>query len=384
MKKRTKRKKNPVFNGITPLEDGRFQVRVTKMVLGRRHDVKRVAANVEDALRLKAELEATIATEAEVGQTLSDYFVFWRRQKATLGNVTLSTLEKYDDQWRNIVERRLGQLYVDEVRAVDLKRFLIDLVESGYKRSYVQGIWSFVGQVLRDAVVTLELERDPTRGVKLAGGSAAEGDEKRALSVEQLGQLLATAREFFPNWYVFTTLMAGTGMRTGEARALRWENVDLEAGVVKVVEAVDRQGRVGRPKTRSSRRRIAIPHKLREMLVEHRRELEHGSPERFASGLVFPSPHFGSKVTGWFFGPTAFRNILERMCNMAGIPRITPHELRHTFVTILKELGTDQIMTKALAGHVTDSMTERYAHISDEPKRQVTESVLRLVTGGLA
>ncbi len=91
-------------------------------------------------------------------------------------------------------------------------------------------------------------------------------DRTKVLSAEEVGELLSVARAEFPDFYPLILLLADTGCRIGEALALRWSDLDLVAGTVRIERSVDHAGRLGLTKTRRGRV-VELSTRLREVLT---------------------------------------------------------------------------------------------------------------------
>ena len=91
-------------------------------------------------------------------------------------------------------------------------------------------------------------------------------DRTKVLSTEELGHLLSVARVEFPEFYPLILLLADTGCRIGEALALRWSDVDLVTGIVRIERSVDHAGRLGLTKTRRGRV-VELSTRLREVFA---------------------------------------------------------------------------------------------------------------------
>jgi integrase len=156
-----------------------------------------------------------------------------------------------------------------------------------------------------------------------------------------------------------------TGAREGELLGLRRPELDLELGTVTLVRQ-----RVGRLKTRSSRRTLVLPPALVDELA--------AMPRRIDTTLVFPS----SAGT-----PIDPRNLLRRFdaaAARAGIhppadadlDKYRPHDLRHAFATMLLQAGASPAIVAAWLGHGSLRMLERYAHVRPVPGGEAYREVL--------
>lgn len=167
------------------------------------------------------------------------------------------------------------------------------------------------------------------------------------------------------------TVAVGLGLRQGEALGLRWEHVDLEAGVLAVRQTLERGGsepRFGEPKTERSRRAINMPAIVTAALRKHRtRQLE----ERLAagarwveSGLVFTSP-IGTAVDR-----SGLLRVFKALLRTAGLPDIRYHDLRHTAATLLLTQGVAPRTIMETLGHSQISQTmDTYSHVMPKLKQ---------------
>jgi integrase len=115
-----------------------------------------------------------------------------------------------------------------------------------------------------------ELVLNPCLGLRLP---AARGRRERIANPDEAGKLLAALP---PVGRAVWATAFYAGLRLGELRALRWENVDLAEGVIRVEAALDARGSIIAPKSRSGRRTVPIPNALRQVLLDLKRKRSHG------------------------------------------------------------------------------------------------------------
>lgn len=178
--------------------------------------------------------------------------------------------------------------------------------------------------------------------------------EQRFLPAEELASLSAAMPSGRDR--VLTLLLGWTGVRFGEAAAVRVESVDTLRRRVRISEAVaEVRGRIvaGTPKTHAARS-VALPGFLAESLGEYL-----GTVPR--SGLVFPDSN-GSplRVTNWH------RRIFTPAAEAAGLvpPKLRVHDLRHTAASLMISSGAGVKVVQTQLGHRSATMTlDRYAHL---------------------
>jgi integrase len=190
--------------------------------------------------------------------------------------------------------------------------------------------------------------------------------EITVLTPEQLRPLLDKLPE--PSRSIVWVL-ALTGLRVGEALALRSRDVDVKAGFLRVNRSVY-EGHFDEPKTRASNRTVPLSPKAVEIL--ERLIPQQANPD----ALVFSS----SKGT-----PLCRRNLLNRqvlpLCEELKIPRTTWHPLRHACTSLLDAVGTPRGTVTALVGHSSPRMTEHYVHALPAGAREAVQKVQELLIG---
>jgi site-specific recombinase XerD len=161
------------------------------------------------------------------------------------------------------------------------------------------------------------------------------------LSVEETIALLRSIDH--PRYRVLLTTIYATGLRLGEALALRAADIDSKRMVVRV-----RQGKGKKD------RYVPLPPLLLEMLREHWRR-EH------LRDLLFPHSSDPSRPAD----PTGVQRYLQRLMAKAGwSKKVTPRTLRHCYATHLIEKGTSTRVVQVLLGHSNVHTTETYTHVS--------------------
>jgi integrase len=152
-----------------------------------------------------------------------------------------------------------------------------------------------------------------------------------------------------------TYVALGTGMRRGELLALRWHDVQLLDGHVRVREALV-NGRFTTPKSKTSRRLIQLGPRTNQLLAEHWRHSSYQSDD----DLVFAHPSKGTPLD-----PSRLaREHLKPALHAAGITKpFRPfHDLRHTALTHDAAAGNPLTYIQHKAGHSQTAITERYIH----------------------
>jgi integrase len=193
-----------------------------------------------------------------------------------------------------------------------------------------------------------------------------EGRPSRSLAFEQAVALIRAARPY--GLYAYVVLSLLVGVRTEEARALRWDHVDL-AGDPDADPPVPPHVDVWRSvrahadtKSKKSRRSLGLPRMAVDALGEHRQR-QAAARQRAGvlwqdNGLVF------TIALGTPLDAADVRRSLRTICRKAGLgEQWTPRELRHTFVSLLSDNGMAIEEISRLVGHSSSNVTETvYRH----------------------
>lgn len=181
-------------------------------------------------------------------------------------------------------------------------------------------------------------------------------------TVEQTRAFIRSAQA-----YPLLVLLVTTGLRLGEALALRWRDVDPN-GMALTVRETARQlkGRwvFNPPKTASGARTVLLPTPAQEAL----KQLKAANPTACESDFLFASP----KRPGQPLGCTAVRRQLRAACAVAGLPQIRVHDLRHLHASLLLAEGVPIPEVSARLGHANPNITLGvYAHVLRNQKAAV-------------
>lgn len=195
------------------------------------------------------------------------------------------------------------------------------------------------------------------------GDSEAEEDEdapEKALTPGQVSDLLADLELNEPALYpmVFTQFMLGC--RFAEVSALRKQDVDLEAGIVKIRRG-QYLGQRGRTKGRFART-AGLPEEARELLKAHLAEMEHQRWPGWEE-LVFPRPVTHRKRTSDFWACSTVDHALRRAFKRLGIEvEATTHIPRYTMATIADEIEAPEALWRKVMGHRSREIHLGYKH----------------------
>jgi integrase len=281
-----------------------------------------------------------------------------------LPTLKLSTQERYRRTLDTHLLPAFGEIQLCEIGTLDVQRFVLQKMERGLgweTGAHLRNLMSKVfGMAKRWGFFALD---NPAQGVELPEKKAVR--EKQVLTPQQIRALLILLKEPCRTMVLVGVL---TGLRVGEILGLRWRDVDLINGLLRVEQAVYR-GAVGSPKTKGSRRVIPLPESASKALSAFK-----GAREE----LVFRTRE-----------GTAYQdnNLLHRELKPAGAkigaPWLSWHTLRRTHATLLQAAGGSLKDASAQLGHSKLSTThEIYTQPLPAHQRMAVEQLAQLVTNG--
>ena len=157
-----------------------------------------------------------------------------------------------------------------------------------------------------------------------------------------------------------------TGLRRGELLGLKWSDIDLEHGSLRVQRQIARiDGEIveGPLKTKNAYR--TLPLSADAISVLKMQKCKVGNSE-----WVFPSPAGGP------MSPDSVLHMLQRVLKRAGLPRIRFHDLRHTFATMALQNGVDAKTVSSMLGHYSAGFTlDTYAHVTTDAQLKAAQTM---------
>jgi integrase len=294
----------------------------------------------------------------------------------------LSRRPKTVQQYRQIARQHilpvLGRMRLQDIQPAHIKQLYALKQKEGRGARTIQLIHAVLHNALKQAVREGLLGRNPASAVERP---KVEQSEMRIFNEEQIQQFLiaASGSSFEAVYY----LALATGMREGELLGLKWSDIDWNKGVLFVqrqLQQISGQGYVfSPPKTRSGRRKIKVGSVTLKQLEAHqeRQTLEKAvAGERWQEhDLVFPT------TLGTPLDHKRVRNEFKSILKRAGLPAIRFHDLRHTSLNALLDMGLPVNTVQGRAGHAKPSTTVNiYGHATARLQTEAAEKIEELIT----
>ncbi|WP_426501263.1 tyrosine-type recombinase/integrase [Streptomyces sp. D54] len=248
----------------------------------------------------------------------------------------------------------VGKAKLKDLSADDVDDWLNSRVEALSTRS-LRDVLAILRRSIEHAQRRDKAVRNVALLVTVPEGRA--GRPSKALNLEQAKAVLGAARG--SRLYAYLVLSLLGGVRTEEARPLTWDHVYLnpEDGIPPHVAVWRSVRRHGETKTRKSRRTIALPKQVVDVLVEH---LRWQKQERASHGIEWrPDGRVFTTRSGEPLDAANVRRDFRAIVKKAGLdPEWTPRELRHSFVSLLSDHGIPLERIAMLVGHSSQTTTE--------------------------
>ncbi len=277
------------------------------------------------------------------------------------------TYKGYEVHVRLHLKPALGRVPLERLTALQVQKLINDKSQAGLRPKTVRYLLGTLRSALNQAIRWQLVSRNVAT---LVDGPRIEQYEIQPLSPDEARHFLAhIAGDRLEALYSVALTM---GLRQGEALGLRWQDIDLEMGYLRVSKQLQRfNGKLQlvEPKTKRSRRTIAMPSTIGRGLAKHRsiQEVERKSAgvRWVDTGLVFTTS-LGTGLEG-----TAITKDFHRKLERAGLPQRRFHDLRHSCATLLLVQGVSPRVVMDVLGHSQIGLTmNTYSHVIPDLRRE--------------
>jgi integrase len=339
----------------------------------RKHRTVTAPTRRELEAKLRDAIKAVESGRLEVDDrlTVRELVDQWLASKEA--TVRSSTYRRYADLMRGHILPAIGGVRLARLSPAHLQQLYADRLATGLSSTSVNHLHFVLHGALHQAVRWGLVVRNVS---EMVDPPRRKAPEAKTWNATQVAAFLAAGDE--THLVALWRLALLTGMRRGELLGLKWEDVDLEKGFLSVQRTLSRgkggTWELGRPKTTSGRRSIALPSSCVTVLRKHR-AAQH--TERLRLGPIWEDNGFvfTNHTGGWLHVNSLmyqYTNVIEA----AEVPRIRFHDLRHTSATMSLAQGTHPKIVQERLGHSDIGMTlNRYSHVTPGMQREAADAL---------
>ncbi|MDE6519201.1 MAG: site-specific integrase [Ruminococcus sp.] len=355
--------------------DGRLQSKIYLGVIDGKRKYKYVYARTQKELNQKVdEVKIKLGKGLDIlaqRDTFGEWAERWLRLKKT--EVSPHRYYVYECRVKNLSPIAEREIY--RIRTMDIQDIIIDCADK-YSVAVLVEIKSTAKQIFSYAIDNRVIDYNPAVSVRIPDNKANQTEKRRALTEQEQKWVVDTPHRARTS----AMIMMYAGLRRGELVPLLWSDVDLEHGIIRVNKSIEREGSNWRvkqgAKSKAGVRNVYIP----QILIDYLK-----NTERTNNMLVCPDSKGNMmSLSSWnsmwesYLAELNFRNgDFSHILNYDKpdsrfspekipmvIPRITPHWLRHTFITSMYLAGMDVGTVKEQAGHADIKTTMAiYVHL---------------------
>lgn len=330
---------------------------------------KRGFATKRDALQWEQDFKAR--AEGNIDMSFESFVKLYREDCQP--RLKISTIINKD----NVIESKIlpyfGKKAMREITTADVFKWqneimaLQDKNGKPFSQSYLKGIHNQLSAIFNHAVRFYNLPKNPAR---IAGSMGAEaGSEMKFWTKEQYLKFAEAIKDDRQAYYCFEMLY-WCGIREGELLALNPKDLDFnkkEVSISKTYHRVKGEDIITDPKTQDSNRKVLMPDFLCEEMKEYM-SLQYG---------LRPEDRLFSVSKNYLY------RSMEKGSKLAGVPRIRIHDLRHSHVSLLIDMGFSAVSIAKRVGHKSIDITYRYAHMFPNVQHQMADQLDRLQKEGV-
>lgn len=356
-----KREENGTWTARFRLKDRQGNV---KEITRRGHATKREALETEARMKLQnnPDMDTTFAA-------------FYEIYESDLEN-RLGTGTRHNKHCRNMARILpfFGKMKMNEIKPSDYLHWQNEMIAftksdgKHYSQTYLRALDSGFRAVMNHAERLYDLHPNPIHRVSCMGSSKTE-NEMLFWVKEEYQSFAKVAKEEDPVYFLAFEILYWGGLREGELLALTAEDISLKDKTIRINKTlykVEGETIIDTPKTDKSNRVIRIPNFLCTELEE------------------FMNRQYGLLPTDRIL-PLSKNQLLSRMTTysgQAGVKRIRIHDLRHSHISLLIDMGFTAVDIGNRVGHESEKITYRYAHMFPSKQDEMMQRLQEVKEAG--
>ena len=325
--------------------------------VSRTFEKKSDAQKYEREIILKRDQGLRVKDDSKKQITVNDYFVLW------LEYISM----KQSEGWHYSVSRMthsfilpiIGHMKIGDIKSPHIGKVLSSMNKAGFKPQSILHVYNILNNAFKCSVNYFEyLDKNPVSPQDRPKVHKVESDY---LVPADAWKLLEVARNHHHGTGVWLAVLSG--LRISEIQALTWDSIDFGKKQILIKAAYKRGVKKIEPFPKQKDWAIVpMPEALHSFLIT---KSKHKFPKDFVVG----------SVKGGMLGQKAFWSSVVRLCEEAQIPKVSPHELRHTCTEIWIQMGASIEDIRRLLNHKSAETTQRYIHRTDDRLLSLANSI---------
>lgn len=325
---------------------------------------KRGFSTKKEALNWEKEFLSQQAGTVEM--TFREFFELYKRDKKP--RIRENTWQTKEAIVTTKIMPYLGDLLMSDISNVAIIQWQNELMKIKddrgqiYSPTYLRTIHAQLSSILNHACRYYNLKTNVARDVGTMGEK--EADEMLFWTQEEYEAFIKAVKDKPHSYYAFEILYL-CGLRMGELIALTKEKFDFKINVIKIDESlqrIDGKNIITPPKTKKSIRKVAMP----DFLAEEIKIYLDGFYKLKSKDLIFT------------FSKSFLHHEMDRGTKKANVKRIRVHDLRHSHVSLLIELGFSATAIADRVGHASIDITYRYAYLFHSKQKEMADSLTQM------
>ena len=346
---------------IKRISGNRYTIRVTLTQSGLRREKKFTGEfqTIGQAKRKEREmmLSLDLPEEARVLTWKLALEQYLKNAQLNLKSNTLYNREKVLGLWTSSWKEKP----LVDIKFEDIETLFRSLKTTSY--TYQNDVRKYLNCVFNFHLNSGSIVINPCKNFKVRTekNSSSSAKKLEAISVEEIQKLLSFLEVYDRDWYaiVFVTYMLG--LRSGEAQALYFEDVDFQRNIIHITKSWDKREVKTTPPKNGASRIVPMNEKLKSFLWEL-------SQEGTAKGFILP------RVNAWMNGTGSIE--IKKFQRAAGVKETNFHSIRASFITHLLLRGVNVIKVQIMVGHSDLKTTQRYIRLSGSDLGSATDVLI--------
>ncbi|MEH7445189.1 site-specific integrase [Bacillus sp. JJ1122] len=313
-------------------------------------------------------------TYLEPSNTLyKDFLEQWYSVKQS--SIGIQTAKVYKQYIYSRIIPALGNISLSKINTMQVQFFVNSLNDEGLSSATVKKAIEIVRNSLEYALDFEFINKNPATKVKLPKRNKKE---MIVWNEDEVNQFFRTGKDD-PLFIVFFLALM-TGMRQGEILGLRWQDIDLEKGLLRIKQTLSHDGKtfISGAKTQSSLRTINLSYQTLNILKKTRNSI---AKIKLSMGSIYQDYDLVACCQhGTPLNPANVRRTFKKLIKLAGLPDIRFHDLRHTHATLLLSQGVNVKVISERLGHSNIKVTlDTYSHVLPTMQEEVVRKLDQLI-----